>query len=161
MSDERLTPEEIEALVRAATGASPGETAPGESEATDQPEAEEGKTPAARSSTTEPEPAEFPPLEEAASAPAHHRLAMLLDVPLEITVVLGRARLLVRDILALGPGSVVELDHAAGEPVDLLVNGHLVARGEVVVVDELFAVRIKEILSRAERLRPAAGGRVP
>jgi len=74
-------------------------------------------------------------------------------VPLQVTVELGRARRLVRDILSLGVGSIVELDKLAGEPVDVLVNGKLIARGEVVVVDENFGVRITEIVSRAERVR--------
>jgi flagellar motor switch protein FliN/FliY len=83
-------------------------------------------------------------------------LELLLDVPLEVTVELGRASRRVRDVLSLGPGSVVELSKLAGEPVDLLVNGKPIARAEVVVIDENFAVRIIEILAREERL--AAGG---
>jgi flagellar motor switch protein FliN/FliY len=79
-------------------------------------------------------------------------LDLLLDVPLEVTVELGRATRKVRDVLALGPGSIVELNKLAGEPVDMLVNGKLIAKGEVVVIDENFAVRIIEILSREERL---------
>jgi len=82
-------------------------------------------------------------------------LDLLLDVPLEITVELGRANRRVRDVLNLGPGSIVELSKLAGEPVDLLVNGKLIAKGEVVVIDENFAVRIIEILAREDRL---AGG---
>jgi flagellar motor switch protein FliN/FliY len=82
-------------------------------------------------------------------------LDLLMDVPLEITVELGRANRRVRDVLSLGPGSIVELSKLAGEPVDLLVNGKLIAKGEVVVIDENFAVRIIEILAREERL---AGG---
>jgi len=82
-------------------------------------------------------------------------LYLLMDVPLEITVELGRANRRVRDVLSLGPGSIVELSKLAGEPVDLLVNGKLIAKGEVVVIDENFAVRIIEILAREERL---AGG---
>lgn len=85
-----------------------------------------------------------------AAAPGN--LDMLLDVPLEVTVELGRANRRVRDVLNLGPGSVVELSKLAGEPVDLLVNGKPIAKGEVVVIDENFAVRITEILAREERL---------
>jgi flagellar motor switch protein FliN/FliY len=65
---------------------------------------------------------------------------------MEVTVELGRTRMTVRELLALAPGAVVELDRAAGSPADLLVNGRLIARGEVVVVDEDFAVRITEII---------------
>src|SRR6185437_1989446 len=70
---------------------------------------------------------------------------LLKEVPLRVTVELGRARMLVREVLALRNGSIVELDRQAGAPVDVLVNGILVARGEVVIVDERFGVRISEI----------------
>ncbi|MDI3316505.1 MAG: flagellar motor switch protein FliN [Bacillota bacterium] len=80
-------------------------------------------------------------------------LELLYDVPLEISVELGRATKSVREVLALGAGSVVELDRAAGEPVDILVNGKLVAHGEVVVVDDNFGIRVTDILSPADRLR--------
>jgi flagellar motor switch protein FliN/FliY len=73
-------------------------------------------------------------------------LELLRDVEMELTVELGRTRMTVRELLSLAPGAVVELDRAAGSPADLLVNGRLIARGEVVVVDEDFAVRITEIL---------------
>jgi flagellar motor switch protein FliN/FliY len=73
-------------------------------------------------------------------------LDLLRDVEMEVTVELGRTRMTVRELLALAPGAVVELDRAAGSPADLLVNGRLIARGEVVVVDEDFAVRITEIV---------------
>jgi flagellar motor switch protein FliN/FliY len=88
-------------------------------------------------------------------APSQGNLDLLLDVPLDITAELGRTTRRVRDVLAMGPGSIVELDKMAGEPVDLLVNGKPIAKGEVVVIDENFAVRIIEIMARDERL---AGG---
>ena len=71
---------------------------------------------------------------------------MLHGVDMEVTVELGRTRMTVRDLLALSPGAVLELDRAAGSPADLLVNGRLIARGEVVVVDEDFGLRITEIV---------------
>ena len=77
---------------------------------------------------------------------------ILLDVPLEISVELGRVRLLIQDIVELGTGSVIEIEKAAGEPVDVLVNGKLVARGEVVVIEDNFGVRISEILTPQERI---------
>src|SRR5690606_39781197 len=80
-------------------------------------------------------------------------IELLYDVPLEVTAVLGRTRRQIGEVLNLGPGSVLELDKLAGEPVDLLVNGKLIARGEVVVIDEHFGVRITDIVSRAERLK--------
>lgn len=73
------------------------------------------------------------------------------DIPLEVTVELGRTRLLIRDILDLSPGSIIELDKIAGEPVDLFANGLLVARGEVIVIDDNFGVRVTEIITAAER----------
>ncbi|MCL5677310.1 MAG: flagellar motor switch protein FliN, partial [Firmicutes bacterium] len=80
-------------------------------------------------------------------------IELLMDVNLLITVELGRARRQIRDVLAMGPGSVVELDRLAGEAVDVLINGKLVAKGEVVVIDENFGVRITDIVSPAERVR--------
>ena len=80
---------------------------------------------------------------------------MLADVEMGVTVELGRARLTVAEILSLTIGSVVELDRIAGSPVDVLVNGTLIARGEVVVVDEEFGVRVSEVIGYqpTERLR--------
>jgi flagellar motor switch protein FliN len=80
-------------------------------------------------------------------------LDMLLDVNLKLTVELGRARMKFRDILNLSTGSVVELTRLTSEPVDLLVNGAVFATGEVVVVDDHFAVRINKLLNRVERLK--------
>jgi len=73
------------------------------------------------------------------------------DIPLEVTVELGRTRLLIRDILDLSPGSIIELDKIAGEPVDLFANGLMVARGEVIIIDDNFGVRVTEIITAAER----------
>lgn len=79
-------------------------------------------------------------------------LELLMDIPLEISVELGRVRMLVKDVLDLGTGSIVEIDKLAGEPVDVMVNGRPVARGEVVVIEDNFGVRITEILNPHERL---------
>ncbi|HEY3783158.1 MAG TPA: flagellar motor switch protein FliN [Fimbriimonadaceae bacterium] len=79
-------------------------------------------------------------------------LSLLMDVPLEISVELGRMSMLVRDVVELGTGSIVEIDKAAGEPVDVMVNGRLVARGEVVVIEDNFGVRITEIVANQDRL---------
>jgi flagellar motor switch protein FliN/FliY len=81
------------------------------------------------------------------------RLDMLLDVPLEVNVELGRTRMTIQDLLQLGPGSVIELDKVAGEALDILVNGRLVARGEAVVVNDKFGVRITDIVSPQERIQ--------
>jgi len=79
-------------------------------------------------------------------------LNMLLDIPLQVTVELGRTKRSVKEILELSSGSIIELDKLAGEPVDILVNSRLIAKGEVVVIDENFGVRITDVLSQAERL---------
>ncbi|RIJ69255.1 flagellar motor switch phosphatase FliY [Rummeliibacillus sp. TYF005] len=79
-------------------------------------------------------------------------LDMLLDIPLQVTVELGRTKRSVKEILELASGSIIELDKLAGEPVDILVNSRLIAKGEVVVIDENFGVRITDILSKADRL---------
>jgi flagellar motor switch protein FliN len=84
-------------------------------------------------------------------------MELLFGVNLEVTVEIGRTRLPIREVLALTPGSIVELDKLAGEKVDVLVNGHLIASGEVVVVDENFGVRITEVSSRARRLATGEG----
>jgi flagellar motor switch protein FliN/FliY len=76
-------------------------------------------------------------------------LQRLHDVPVELAVEIGRTRMTIGETLALGPGSIVSLNRLAGEPVDLLVNGRPIARGEVVVVDEEFGLRVTEIVSSA------------
>ena len=79
-------------------------------------------------------------------------LDLLLDVPLALTLEVGRTQISVRDLLALSQGSIVELEKLAGEPLDVLVNGTLVAHGEVVVVNEKFGIRLLDVVSRAERV---------
>ena len=83
-------------------------------------------------------------------------IGLLMDVYMELTVELGRTRKLVKDILTIGEGSIIELDKLAGEPVDILVNHKLIAKGEVVVIDENFGVRVTEIVSQAERMSDLA-----
>ena len=77
---------------------------------------------------------------------------LLLDIPLEISVEVGRSRILVRDLLQLQEGSLIELDKLAGEPLDLYVNSRLIARGEAVVVNEKFGLRLTDVVSPAERI---------
>ena len=84
--------------------------------------------------------------------PQGRRMEMLLDVPLEVSVELCRSRMSIQNLLALGPGSVIELDKVAGEALDILVNGRLIARGEAVVVNDKFGVRLTDIVSRQERV---------
>ena len=78
---------------------------------------------------------------------------MILDIPVQLTVELGRTRVPIKHILQLGQGSVVELETMAGEPMDVLVNGFLVAQGEVVVVNDKFGIRLTDIVTPSERLR--------
>lgn len=82
----------------------------------------------------------------------HHNLNLLLDIPLEVTVELGRTTRSVKEILEMSSGSIIELDKLAGEPVDILVNNRNIAKGEVVVIDENFGVRITDILNKEDRL---------
>ena len=93
-----------------------------------------------------------------ADAEAHGAtgLERLRDVPVELAVEIGRTRMTIGEALALGPGSIVTLDRLAGEPVDLLVNGKPIARGEVVVIDEEFGLRISEVVGAADH--PAESG---
>lgn len=86
-------------------------------------------------------------------------LSMILDLPLKLTVELGRARVLIQDILQYGQGSVVELNKKAGDPLEITVNNQLIAKGDVVVVNEKFAVRILEIVDHATRIKKMAAGK--
>lgn len=98
--------------------------------------------------------ASFAEFEQVDMAPSQQRnLDMLLDIPLKVTVELGKTKRSVRDILDLSAGSIIELDKLAGEPVDVLVNGKLIAQGEVVVIDENFGVRVTDIISTSDRIK--------
>ncbi len=97
--------------------------------------------------------AKFQQLSQPAGGGEARSIEMLLDVSLPISIELGRTRMAIADILTLGPGSVVELNKLAGEPVDLMVNQKIVAKGEVVVIDENFGVRITQLVTPEERLR--------
>lgn len=90
----------------------------------------------------------FSQIEERSSVGASSSIELLKDVPLTVTAELGRAKMMVKDILKLGVGSVVELEKEAGEPVDILVNNKLIAKGEVVEVDGNFGVRITEVVNK-------------
>lgn len=79
-------------------------------------------------------------------------LDFILDIPLKVTVELGRTKVLVKDLLQMGQGSVIELDKLSGEPLEILVNGKLVAKGEVVVINEKFGARLTDIISPIERI---------
>jgi flagellar motor switch protein FliN/FliY len=91
--------------------------------------------------------------ETAAAGGGERDLDFILDIPLELSVELGRTRMLVNDLLQLGQGAIVQLDKLAGEPLEIFINRKLVARGEVVVVNEKFGVRLTDIISPTERVR--------
>ncbi len=80
-------------------------------------------------------------------------LEMIMDIPVKLTVELGRTRLTIKQLLELAQGSVIELDGLAGEPMDILINGYLIAQGEVVVVDDKYGIRITEIITPSERVQ--------
>ena len=82
-----------------------------------------------------------------------HDINMVLDIPVQLSVELGRTKVPIKHILQLGQGSVVELDALAGEPMDVLVNGYLIAQGEVVVVNDKFGIRLTDVVTPSERLR--------
>ena len=90
------------------------------------------------------------------SLPEGTNLDFILDISLEVSVELGRARMLISDLLQLGQGSVIELTKLAGEPLEILVNQKLIARGEVVVVNEKFGIRLTDIISAVERVKQLA-----
>ena len=98
--------------------------------------------------------ASFPQLNpEPAVAAGNEQLDLVMDIPVTLSVELGRTRIQIRELLQLAQGSVVDLDRLAGEPMDVLVNGFLIARGEVVLVNDKFGIRLTDIVSPNERAR--------
>ncbi|AQG99911.1 flagellar motor switch protein FliN [Burkholderia sp. KK1] len=95
----------------------------------------------------------FQPLSKAAPPSTRNDIDMILDIPVQMTVELGRTKIAIRNLLQLAQGSVVELDGLAGEPMDVLVNGCLIAQGEVVVVNDKFGIRLTDIITPSERIR--------
>ncbi len=107
----------------------------------------------ARAAATQSAANVFQSLVPDAMPPAANNLDLILDIPVHLTVELGRTKIAIRNLLQLAQGSVVELEGLAGEPMDVLVNGYLIAQGEVVVVNDKFGIRLTDIISPAERLR--------
>lgn len=102
----------------------------------------------------EPRTAEFSDLQDEGQPSGRDvNLDVILDVPVTLSMEVGRTRIPIRNLLQLNQGSVVELDRAAGEPLDVFVNGTLVAHGEVVVINEKFGIRLTDVISPAERIR--------
>lgn len=100
----------------------------------------------------------FPAMNMAGAGPLQPNKDLLMDVQMTLTVELGRTKMYIKEILSLGEGSIIELEKLAGEPVDLLVNGKLIAKGEVVVIDENFGVRVTDIVSPVDRLKAQKSG---
>ncbi|OAJ60722.1 flagellar motor switch protein FliN [Paraburkholderia ginsengiterrae] len=95
----------------------------------------------------------FQPLSKVEATSTRNDIDMILDIPVQMTVELGRTKIAIRNLLQLAQGSVVELDGMAGEPMDVLVNGCLIAQGEVVVVNDKFGIRLTDIITPSERIR--------
>ncbi|MDF1485765.1 flagellar motor switch protein FliN [Ramlibacter sp. H39-3-26] len=99
-----------------------------------------------------------PPLAATDSSGHSQDISMVLDIPVQLSVELGRTKVPIKYILQLAQGSVVELDALAGEPMDVLVNGYLIAQGEVVVVNDKFGIRLTDVVTPSERLRRVSRG---
>ncbi|MBS0180772.1 MAG: flagellar motor switch protein FliN [Nitrospira sp.] len=100
-----------------------------------------------------PQPASFPPVQQVETGGTPKNIDFILDIPMSVTVYVGSTKMAVRDLLQLAQGSVIELDKLAGEPMEVMVNNKLVARGEVVVVNEKFGIRLTDVVSAAERVQ--------
>ncbi len=107
----------------------------------------------AEQAAAEVKPAAFEKLSQSGATTIANDLEMILDIPVQLTVQLGKTKIAIRSLLQLAQGSVVELDGLAGEPMDVLVNGCLIAQGEVVVVNEKFGIRLTDIVTPSERLK--------
>ena len=103
-------------------------------------------------------PASFQNFQPTTASTAGNDINMILDIPVQLTVELGRTRIPIKHILQLAQGSVVELEAMAGEPMDVLVNGYLIAQGEVVVVNDKFGIRLTDIVTPSERMRRLSRG---
>jgi flagellar motor switch protein FliN len=117
-------------------------------------ESERGEPTMTENESNAPDRAQFPDLEEdPRKKDSLKDLDFILDIPLEVSVELGRTKMLINELLQLGQGSVIELNKLAGEPLEILINRKLVARGEAVVVNEKFGVRLTDIISSMERVK--------
>jgi flagellar motor switch protein FliN len=102
---------------------------------------------------TTPQPASFPAVQQSETGGTPKNIDFILDIPMSVSVFVGSTRMAIRDLLQLAQGSVIELDKLAGEPMEVMVNNKLVARGEVVVVNEKFGIRLTDVVSAAERVQ--------
>ena len=110
--------------------------------------APEPKAPAAKAATDD----IFRPLSPDSGSSQARELEMIMDIPVKLTVELGRTKLTIKQLLELAQGSVIELEGLAGEPMDILINGYLIAQGEVVVIEDKYGIRITEIITPSERI---------
>ncbi|MEQ1795932.1 MAG: flagellar motor switch protein FliN [Nitrospira sp.] len=101
-------------------------------------------------------PASFPPVSNTAVAEQPKNIDFILDIPMKVSIYVGSTKMAIRDLLQLAQGSVIELDKLAGEPMEVMVNNKLVAKGEVVVVNEKFGIRLTDVVSAAERVKQLA-----
>ena len=101
-------------------------------------------------------PASFPPVTNTAVAEQPKNIDFILDIPMKVSIYVGSTKMAIRDLLQLAQGSVIELDKLAGEPMEVMVNNKLVAKGEVVVVNEKFGIRLTDVVSPAERVKQLA-----
>lgn len=125
---------------------------PGEAKAAEESETQIKAEDSKAQTKAEAKTAQFANVQDTAKPAAQKSIDFILDIPLNITVELGKTQMLINDLLQLGQGSVVELSKLAGEPMEVLVNQKLIARGEVVVVNEKFGVRLTDIVSPLERV---------
>ncbi|UVT21105.1 MAG: flagellar motor switch protein FliN [Nitrospira sp.] len=100
-----------------------------------------------------PQPASFPSVQNTETGGTPKNIDFILDIPMSVSVYVGSTKMAIRDLLQLAQGSVIELDKLAGEPMEVMVNNKLVARGEVVVVNEKFGIRLTDVVSAAERVQ--------
>ncbi|OJA06279.1 flagellar motor switch protein FliN [Halomonas sp. QHL1] len=112
------------------------------------PAAPESKAPAAKAASED----IFRPLSPDSGSSQARELEMIMDIPVKLTVELGRTKLTIKQLLELAQGSVIELEGLAGEPMDILINGYLIAQGEVVVIEDKYGIRITEIITPSERI---------
>jgi flagellar motor switch protein FliN len=121
--------------------------------------ADDDATQAAETMNPEPvaaTPASFPPVTNTAVAEQTKNIDFILDIPMKVSIYVGSTKMAIRDLLQLAQGSVIELDKLAGEPMEVMVNNKLVAKGEVVVVNEKFGIRLTDVVSAAERVKQLA-----
>ncbi|MDM7482517.1 MAG: flagellar motor switch protein FliN [Halomonas sp.] len=129
----------------------PWAAAMAEQEAAEQPEATEEPAPEAPQAKPASDDV-FRPLSGEPSSGGTRDLEMIMDIPVKLTVELGRTKLTIKQLLELAQGSVIELEGLAGEPMDILINGYLIAQGEVVVIEDKYGIRITEIITPSERI---------